>query len=120
LGADAAVSFSGPSTLEPEFEVRAKPKPGDNPGLMKRALSVRVPGEKDLVRDVANAPDTRVFYYYAGQYEAENEHASRFADLSNVLLRPIETVSDHFVILHVIADGEFDRLLVDDLGISRR
>jgi tetratricopeptide (TPR) repeat protein len=120
LGADAAVSFSAPTTLDPEFELVGKLNSGDNPGRMKRALGILVPGEKDLVRDIAQAPATRVFYYYAEQYSAENEHAQRFSGLSNVALRPISAVSDHFVVLHAIADGEFDRLLVDDLGIRRR
>lgn len=120
LGAEAAISFSGPTTLDPEFEVVAKPNSGDDPGRMKRALSVRAPGEKDLVRDITNAPRTRVFYYYAEQYKAETEHAERFRGLANVILRPIGAVSDHFVVLHAIADREFDRLLLDDLGVERR
>ncbi len=116
LGAQAAISFGAPTTLEEEFEADSKPGVGYRPKALKRALSFRLTDEtKDLVKDLAGT-STRVFCHYAAQYPAEVAHSNRLRDLDNVELRPLN-ISDHSVAMRAIADGILDRLLVEEIGV---
>jgi len=118
LGAHAAVSFGAPTTLDGEFQAEAKPGVGYSQAALKRALSFRLPEEKDLVHDLAGTTETRVFHYYGALYPAESAHADRFRGLHNVELRP-QNISDHSVALCAIADDTLDRLVVEELGVPR-
>lgn len=116
LGAEAVASFGAPTTLEPEFKVAGKLKSGYDPDNAKRAL-VHFQEGKDLIRDMMEAPTTRLFHYYATQYPPEAEHAERLRGLGNVVLRPMPGIDHHFGALHAVAGDAFDRLLTEDLGI---
>lgn len=119
LGAEAAISFGAPSTLEEEFEANSKPGVGYRPKALKRALSFRLSDEiKDLIQDLAETASIRVFFHYAAQYPAEVAHANRLRDLDNVELRPLN-ISDHSVAMRAIADGILDRILVEEIGVPR-
>jgi len=83
------------------------------------ALSFRLSDEeKDLVKDLAEAPSIRAFHYYAAEYPAEVAHADRFRHLGNVELRPLN-ISNHSVANYAIAENILDRVLVDEIGVPR-
>jgi len=118
LGAQAAITFGAPTTLDKEFQADVKFGTGYDPGTRKRALSIHLLGEKDLIRDIVRAETMRVFVYYSTQHRSSVAHADRLRGLSNVELRPQE-ISDHYVALHAIVDDSFDRLVGDEIGVAR-
>lgn len=110
LGADAAVSFSGPTELV-SFHQSTRHSVW-NPNFFILQLLKR---ERDLPQDlvpVLSQPRVSRFQqFYGADSESDAKQALRLAGLPGVELMPVTGVSDHFVVDHMIGSGEFDRLL---------
>jgi tetratricopeptide (TPR) repeat protein len=112
MGADAAVSFAGPSNASPDVVYRKKRVAAWNPDIFDKALLDR---EKDLPLDLLpllSEPSRTNFIQVFGQENVDDVPlAHRLEGLPGVTLRPLPGVSSHYVLDHMIGDGSFDELL---------
>lgn len=114
LGADAAVSFSGPTAMANFFD--ATRVSAWNPNFFVKA---QMEQEGDLPFDlvpVLSQPWPTKFIQFYGQGSAgDAAQARRLEGLPGTTLVAVPGVVDHFVVDHMIGDGSFEKLL-DALG----
>jgi tetratricopeptide (TPR) repeat protein len=110
MGADAAVSFSGPTATATAYD-NTKTSIW-NPDFFKKILMQRE-GELpfDLVPVLSQPSRTKFLQIYGENAAADAKQAQRIGGLPGVTLMPVAGVSDHFVVDHMIGDGSFDALL---------
>jgi tetratricopeptide (TPR) repeat protein len=112
MGATAAISFAGPTNLtgthadleDGEFNTRF------------RTLRHLVHRNTDLAPLIAAAPETRVIQCYGADHAIDTAEAGRLATLANVTPLALAGISDHSTAMHLIATGDFDRLIADLIG----
>ncbi|MGE0415549.1 MAG: tetratricopeptide repeat protein [Acetobacteraceae bacterium] len=106
----AAISFAGPVPLGANSTQEA-----DDPTLglgTRGAMSTSVnQDDLSLVDMIRRTPATRIFQCYGTGYEPDVQAASFLRDLPNATLFPVAGCADHFVIEHMIANGDFGAVL---------
>ena len=110
LGADAAVSFSGRTTLEDGL-AEARPTIW-NPAFFVRQMWL-AQGElpRDLVPVLADAPGMEVLHIHSAGAAEDVAQAQRIAHLPNVRLHAVPGVSDHYALDHMIGDDSFSAII---------
>jgi hypothetical protein len=110
MGADIAVSFSGPTAGVSYFDT-AKVSAW-NPDFFVKALLERE-GDLpfDLVPLLSKTWPTKFIQFYGRDSPNDARQAKRLEGLPNVTLMAVPDVGDHFVVDHMIADGSFEALL---------
>lgn len=117
LGATAALSLAGPTTLDSSAIADLVAAEADEGNAGLRELGMR-DFENDLVPDIIGSPQMRITYCFGAASSADIAHTRRIETFPNVVLRPEPDCGDHFVALHVIARGAFESLLSDALGLE--
>ena len=110
LGADLAVSFSGPTAMSEFFgETRVS---AWNPNFFVKA-QVEQEGDLpfDLVPVLSQERPTRFLQFYGRDSAEDAAQARRLEGLPGVSLVAVPGVKDHFVVDHMIGDGSFEKLL---------
>ncbi len=110
LEADHAVSFAGP-TLASSFFDSTTPSVWNPNYLVHLLLQEETDLPFDLVPLLQVPRRTRFHQVFGADNEKDVAEAQRIANLPNVLLKPVDGVSDHLVVDHLIASGAFDTLL---------
>ncbi len=110
LGADAAVSFSGLTSVVSYFD--ASRASAWNPEFFVKALLERE-GDLpfDLVSLLSKPGPTKFVQIYGADSPDDVRQALRLEGLPGVTLRAVKDVGDHFVVDHMIGDGSFEALL---------
>jgi thioredoxin-like negative regulator of GroEL len=112
MGADSAVSFSGPTALSTYFD--STRVSAWNPNyFVKAQLDREGDLPLDLVPLLSRAGTTKLIQFFGADSPDDARQARRIESCPNVSLRPVPKVSDHFVIDHMIGDGSFETLLED-------
>ncbi|MBV8978148.1 MAG: hypothetical protein JOZ13_12300 [Alphaproteobacteria bacterium] len=110
MGADAAVSFSGPTAMAMFLD--STRVSAWNPNFFVKAMIERE-GELpfDLVPVLSKRWTTKFIQVYGAQSAEDARQARRLEGLPGVELRAVPGVDDHFVVDHMIGDGSFEALL---------
>ncbi|MBV9992166.1 MAG: tetratricopeptide repeat protein [Alphaproteobacteria bacterium] len=115
VGADVAVSFSGPTAMTEFFDdTRVS---AWNPNFFVKA-QIEQEGELpfDLVPVLSKPWPTRFIQFYGQGAREDAAQARRLEGLPGVTLTAVPGVEDHFVVDHMIGDGSFE-LLLEQLGV---
>ncbi|HWA91130.1 MAG TPA: hypothetical protein VG889_13920 [Rhizomicrobium sp.] len=110
IGADEAVSFSGPTAMATFFD--SARVSAWNPNFFVKAQMERE-GDLpfDLVPLLSQPRATRFTQFYGQGSAGDAAQALRLEGLPGVRLIAVPGVDDHFVVDHMIGDGSFEKLL---------
>ena len=112
MGADAAVSFSGPTAIA-SFLDQTRVSAW-NPNFFVKAI-MELEGDLpfDLVPLLSRPSNTKFIQFYGADSPDDARQALRLEGLSGVTLLPVPGIGDHFVVDHMIGDGSFEALLAN-------
>ena len=116
IGAHAAISFSGRTTLLDDEEKASKVSIWDLSFMVQKTLRQEPDLPVDLVPLIAATPHVRYLQVFGADEADDAMQAGRIEAFANVELRPIAGFNSHVVVDHLIADGRFDRMLAEAIG----
>ena len=114
LKANLAISFSGPTYLD--RLVKETRTSLSNPWYVVNKIWEKEEDlQKDLLPIIRSHPKTKVLHFYGQHALTDKENAERIAQEPQVTVNPVAGVSDHWVMLHLIAQGKLPRILDENI-----